>query len=162
MTKPLSNDPGGRVAQLDRAIFDGATINTPSMLCVEDCLDALRWVESIGGWEETLRRSEENLRVVEDYIDAPGRDEWLQFLAKDPATRSNTSVCLTMPMLSSNQVKWLSSSLEQWGVAFDCNSYKSAPPGIRIWCGATVQKSDVQALMPWLEYGHGLALEQPV
>ena len=128
MTKPLSDpspDASGRVAKLDRAIFDGATINTPSMMCVEDCLDALRWVESIGGGHETVRRSEENLKVVEDYVDEPGRGDWLQFLAKDPATRSNTSVCLTMPKLSPKQVKWLSSSLEEWNVALDCNSYVS-------------------------------------
>ena len=93
-------------------------------------------------------------------MDSADRQDWLQFLAKDSVTRSNTSVCLTMPKLSPNQVRWLASALEDWNVAFDCNAYKSAPPGIRIWCGATVEKADVEALMPWLEYGHEIALSQ--
>ncbi|CAM9496992.1 unnamed protein product, partial [Phaeothamnion confervicola] len=134
--------------KVDRSIFEGATINTPSMLCVEDYVDALGWADSIGGLPALIRRSEGNLKVVEDFV---ARHDWIDFLAKDPVCRSNTSVCLSVD-LTKDQVKKMVALLEKEGVAYDIGSYRDAPPGLRIWCGATVQKDDVEALMPWLEW----------
>ena len=131
-------------------IFAGSPINTPSMLCVADYLDALQWCDSVGGLAGTIARSQTNLKVIEDFV---ATHPWIHFLAQTPATRSNTSVCLTLD-LPAEQVKALAKLLESEGVAYDIGAYKDAPPGLRIWCGATVESSDVQALMPWLEWGH--------
>jgi len=132
--------------QLNEGIFRGATINTPSMLCVADYLDALDWVESVGGVAGTRARCDRNFAVVEAFVaDTP----WLHFLAADPATRSNTSVCLSVD-LPPEQVKAMVTLLAEEGVAFDIGAYRDAPPGLRIWCGATVEADDVDRLMPWL------------
>jgi phosphoserine aminotransferase len=133
-------------------IFTGATINTPSMVCVEDYLDALQWVENIGGVKAAIQRSKSNLAVLEDMVE---RNDWVNFLSNDDtgATRSNTSVCLALD-LPADKIKELVSYLESEDVAYDIGAYRDAPPGLRIWCGATVEKSDLEALVPWLEYGY--------
>ena len=136
--------------KLNEGLFKGETINTPSMLCVADYLDALQWCESVGGVQGTIARSQANLKVVEDFVAAT---PWIDFLAKAPATRSNTSVCLSLD-LPEDKVKALAKLLEAEGVAYDICSYKDAPPVIRIWCGATVERSDLEALMPWLAWGY--------
>ncbi len=136
--------------KLSEGIFRGETINTPSMLCVADYLDALQWIETIGGVPAAIARSEANLAVIADFVAA---NDWISFLAKDPATRSNTSVCLSV-QLAAEQVKKLVKLLDGEGVAFDIGSYKDAPAGIRIWCGATVETSDLQTLMPWLAWAY--------
>ena len=136
--------------KLSEGIFRGETINTPSMLCVADYLDALAWIEAIGGVKAAIARSEANLAVIADFVAA---NDWISFLAKDPATRSNTSVCLSV-QLDAEQVKKLVKLLDSEGVAFDIGSYKDAPAGIRIWCGATVETADLQALMPWLAWAY--------
>ncbi len=136
---------GGKLIE---GLFKGETINTPSMLCVADYLDALAWVERIGGVAATMARSEANLKAIADFVAA---NDWISFLAKDPATRSNTSVCLTLAT-SGDNVKKMVKLLETQGVAYDIGAYKDAPAGIRIWCGATVETSDLQALLPWLSW----------
>jgi phosphoserine aminotransferase len=136
--------------KLTEGLFRGETINTPSMLCVADYLDALGWVDSIGGVPATVARSEANLKVIADFVAA---NDWISFLAKDPATRSNTSVCLTLDA-SAEQVKQVVKLLETHGAAYDIGAYKDAPAGIRIWCGATVQTEDLQALLPWLSWAY--------
>ena len=136
--------------KLSEGIFRGETINTPSMLCVADYLDALAWIEAIGGVKAAIARSEANLAVIADFVAA---NDWISFLAKDPATRSNTSVCLSV-QLDAEQVKKLVKLLDSEGVACDIGSYKDAPAGIRIWCGATVETADLQALMPWLAWAY--------
>lgn len=136
--------------KLNEGIFRGETINTPSMLCVADYLDALDWVRAIGGVEASIARSQANLKVIEDFVAA---NEWISFLAQDEATRSNTSVCLTLA-LKTEQVKALAKLLESEGVAFDIGAYRDAPAGLRIWCGATVEQGDLQALMPWLSWAY--------
>lgn len=138
---------GGR---LMAEIFEGSTINTPSMLCVEDYLDALEWADSIGGLPALIRRSEENLQVIEHFV--AGRD-WIGFLAADPATRSNTSVCLTLDM-ETGKIKELVKLLEKEEAAFDIASYREAPDGLRFWCGATVEKTDLEIAMLWLEWAY--------
>jgi len=136
--------------KLSEGIFRGETINTPSMLCVADYLDALQWIEAIGGVPAAIARSEANLAVIAEFVAA---NDWITFLAKDPATRSNTSVCLSV-QLDAEQVKKLVKLLDSEGVAFDIGSYKDAPAGIRIWCGSTVETADLQALMPWLAWAY--------
>lgn len=136
--------------KVDEALFTGATINTPSMICVEDYLDALTWAESIGGLEGLKKRSEANLAAVAAWVDAT---PWAHFLAKDPKTRSNTSVCLTLDTAPDN-VKKMTKYLEDAHVAYDIGAYRDAPPGLRIWCGATVETSDVEALLPWIEHAY--------
>ena len=144
--------------KLNAEIFDGATINTPSMLCVEDYLDALKWAAAIGGLAEMKRRADSNLAVLEAWVK---KTPWAAFLAEDPAIRSNTSVCLKVvdPRVTglSNDAqadfaKKLASALEKEGVALDVGAYRDAPPGLRIWCGATVDTSDLEALTPWLDW----------
>jgi phosphoserine aminotransferase len=147
MPKIFRMTSGGKLTE---GLFKGETINTPSMLCVSDYLDALAWVERLGGVAATMARSEANLKVIADFVAA---NDWIAFLAKDPATRSNTSVCLTLTV-SEEQVKKMVKLLEAQGVAFDIGAYKDAPAGIRIWCGATVEASDLQALLPWLSWAH--------
>lgn len=148
---------GGR---LNEGIFEGKTINTPSLLCVEDYLDALGWVESLGGLDAVHARANANLAAVERWV---GRTPWVGFLARDPRTRSNTSVCLKIvdprvaELAQADQAaipKKISALLEREGVAFDVNGYRDAPPGLRIWCGGTVETSDVEALLPWLDWAY--------
>ena len=131
-------------------IFRGETINTPSMLCVADYLDALRWIDSIGGLKGAIRRSEENLAVIADFV---SKSDWLSFLAQDQNTVSNTSVCLSVEA-SPDQVKEMTKLLETEGVAFDIGAYRDAPPGLRIWCGATIEKTDVKLLIDWLDWAY--------
>mmetsp|Transcript_20400 Transcript_20400/g.34151 ORF Transcript_20400/g.34151 Transcript_20400/m.34151 type:complete len:952 (+) Transcript_20400:133-2988(+) len=136
--------------KIDSALFTGATINTPSMLCVEDYLDALQWSDSVGGLRGLIKRSEDNLGVLEEFV---AKNDWIHFLASDPSIRSNTSVCLTLD-LDKDQVKKFVSLLESEGVAYDIGAYRDAPDGLRIWCGATVDKEDLEALMPWLKWAY--------
>mmetsp|Transcript_25516 Transcript_25516/g.70477 ORF Transcript_25516/g.70477 Transcript_25516/m.70477 type:complete len:413 (+) Transcript_25516:72-1310(+) len=136
--------------KFEAGIFKGATINTPSMLAVEDYLDALEWAGSIGGVPALKQLSLDNLAVIEEFVAA---NDWIDFLAKDPATRSSTSVCLTLD-LTADQIKEFVKLLEAEGVALDIGGYRDAPPSIRIWCGSTVEKPDVEALMPWLSWAY--------
>ncbi len=138
---------GGKLIE---GIFKGATINTPSMLCVADYLDALAWVKSIGGLEGAIKKSEENLAVVKNFVEA---NEWIDFLAEDPATLSNTSICLKLDA-DADQVKAMIKLLDSEGVAYDIGAYRDAPAGMRIWGGATVEKSDLELLMPWLAWAY--------
>ena len=138
---------GGKITE---GLFKGETINTPSMLCVADYLDALGWVEQLGGVRATIARSESNLKVISDFVAV---NHWISFLAKEPQTRSNTSVCLSVD-LPEEQVKAMVKLLEKEHVAFDIGSYKDAPAGLRIWCGATVEASDLKALLPWLTWAY--------
>jgi phosphoserine aminotransferase len=131
-------------------IFRGETINTPSMLCVADYLDALAWIDSIGGLSGAIARSEANLATIEDFVD---KTPWLSFLAEDPATVSNTSVCLSVDA-NPEQVKEIVKLLETESVAFDIGAYRDAPPGLRVWCGATIEKEDVALLVEWLEWAY--------
>jgi phosphoserine aminotransferase len=155
MPKLFRMTKGGKV---NEEIFEGATINTPSMLCVEDYLDALKWAASIGGLPEMKRRADANLGVLEAWAQKTG---WVSFLAADPAIRSNTSVCLKVidPKVTSlsddaqaDFAKKLATVLEKEGVALDVGGYRDAPPGLRIWCGATVDTADIDALTPWLDW----------
>ncbi len=136
--------------KLNYEIFEGSTINTPSMLCNEDYLDALQWAESIGGLAGLIRRSENNLKVIEDFVTG---HNWIDFLAAEPAIRSNTSVCLTVD-LEPDQIKQLIKILETEDIAYDIASYRDAPAGLRFWCGATVEQKDLQIAMQWLEYAY--------
>ncbi|MCU0790368.1 MAG: phosphoserine transaminase [Nitratireductor sp.] len=144
--------------KLIEGIFQGETINTPSMLCVEDYLDALDWAASIGGLDALISRANANLGVIERFV---AQKPWLGFLARDKAIRSNTSVCLsfTDPAVTALDAdgqaafaKGVVAALEKEGVAFDIGHYRDAPAGLRIWTGATVETSDVEALMPWIEW----------
>jgi phosphoserine aminotransferase len=150
---------GGRLIE---GVFEGETINTPSMLCVEDYLDALRWAKSLGGARTLFARADANEKVLADWVQ---RTPWIEFLARVPATRSNTSVCLKVvdPTIEALPLdgqaafaKALASFLEKEKVAFDIGSYRDAPPGLRIWCGATVEAADVEALTHWLDYAFAL------
>jgi phosphoserine aminotransferase len=136
--------------KLDAGIFKGQTINTPSMLAVEDYIDALQWADSIGGLDSLIKLSEENLGVLEKFV---AENAWIQFLAKDPTTRSSTSVCLTLD-LTTDQIKKFVSLLDKQDVAYDIGGYRDAPPSIRIWCGSTIEKADLEALMPWLKWAY--------
>jgi len=136
--------------KVDGALFTGATINTPSMLCVEDYLDALKWSKSIGGLEGLIAKSQANLAVIEKFV---AEESWISFLAKDSATRSSTSVCLELD-IDADKVKKLVSMLEAEDVAYDIGAYRDAPAGLRIWCGATVEASDLEALLPWLKWAY--------
>jgi phosphoserine aminotransferase len=138
--------------KLMTGIFEGSTINTPSMLCIEDYVDALRWAESMGGVDGLMKLSLRNLKVVEDFVADNAR--WVKFLAASKEIRSNTSVCLQFPDLNKDEVKQLTKLLERENIAFDINSYRDAPPGIRIWCGATVETKDLEALMPWIKWAY--------
>ncbi|MDO8900392.1 MAG: phosphoserine transaminase [Phenylobacterium sp.] len=155
MPKLFRMTKGGKV---NLEIFEGATINTPSMLCVEDAIDALKWAERIGGLTEMRRRADANLDVLARWVE---KTDWVEFLAADPALRSNTSVCLKVvdPKVTAldeaaqaDFAKKLASALEKEAVALDIGGYRDAPPGLRIWCGATVETSDLEALTPWLDW----------
>ena len=146
--------------KLSEGIFKGETINTPSMLCVEDALDGLRWAEEIGGLDALVARSEGNLAAIADWV---ARSDWATFLAEDPATRSCTSICLRLsaPWFAALEaeaqvaaVKRIASLLEKEGVAFDIAGHRDAPPHLRIWGGATVETADIRALLPWLDWAH--------
>jgi phosphoserine aminotransferase len=139
-----------KAGKLIEGIFRGATINTPSMLCVADYLDALDWVESIGGLSAAIAKSESNLATIKQFVDSRS---WIDFLAQQPEQVSNTSVCLSLD-LEADQVKQMVSLLAEESVAFDIGAYRDAPAGLRIWCGATVEQSDVEALLPWLEWAY--------
>lgn len=136
--------------KLIEGIFKGATINTPSMLCVADYLDALNWVESIGGAQATIERCAANLAAVKAFVD---QNDWTHFLAEDPNTLSETSICLSLDG-GEEKVKALVQLLEDEGVAYDIASYRDAPSGIRIWGGATVEASDVACLMEWIGWAY--------
>jgi phosphoserine aminotransferase len=155
MPKLFRMTKGGKVS-LD--IFEGATINTPSMLCVEDYLDALKWGQAIGGLTELQRRANANLAVLEAWVE---KTPWVEFLPSSKAIRSNTSVCLKVvdPRVTglsddgqADFAKKLASLLEKEGAALDVGAYRDAPPGLRIWCGATVDHTDLDALTPWLDW----------
>lgn len=144
--------------KLNAGIFEGATINTPSMLAVADALDALRWVENIGGLRTTIARSEENYKAIENWV---VKTDGFEFLAEDPASRSTTSVCLKITdtwfaALNDEQqqafIKAMCKILDDDGIAYDIASYRDAPAGLRIWCGATVSGDDVEALLPWVKW----------
>jgi phosphoserine aminotransferase len=146
---------GGKLIE---GIFEGETINTPSMLCVEDYLDTLQWAKSLGGVEALFRRADANAKALADWVE---HTPWVDFLARVPATRSNTSVCLKVvdPVVAALPAdaqaafaKALAGLLEKEKVAFDIGSYRDAPAGLRIWCGATVEAADVEALTHWLDY----------
>jgi phosphoserine aminotransferase len=147
--------------KLSEGIFKGETINTPSMLCVEDAIDGLRWAESVGGLQGLMARSEANLAVLESFVKSR---PWAAFLAADKKIRSNTSVCLNVVApwfiaLPADKraaaAKKMADSLEAEKAAYDVGSYRDAPPGLRIWCGATVEKADLEALLPWLDWAYG-------
>ena len=151
--------------KIDYKLFSGSTINTPSMLCVEDVLDSLNWVKNIGGLEKTIQISNENLQEIESHVD---RIPWLEFLAKDKLTRSNTSICLTIndKRLSisdedkKNILTEVVSKLESERIAYDINSYRDAPLGIRVWGGSTISKNDITILMSWLEWAYEDVIKQ--
>ena len=136
--------------KLNEGLFKGDTINTPSMLCVADYLDALQWADSLGGLPGLIAKSKANLAVIEDFV---ARHDWISFLAQEAATVSNTSVCMTLKT-SDAQVKKMVALLDAEGVAYDIGAYKDAPAGLRIWCGATVDVANLQALMPWLTWAY--------
>ena len=138
--------------KLIAGIFDGETINTPSMLAVEDYIDALTWAQGLGGLQELYARADGNAAALDRWVEAT---PWIEHLAKNPATRSNTSVCLTLPGAAEEVPKKIAALLEKEGVAFDIGGYRDAPPGLRIWCGATVDTADVVALGPWVEWAYG-------
>ena len=139
--------------KLIEGIFVGETINTPSMLCVEDYLVALKWGQSIGGLPALMARADANAQAIFDFCD--GRD-WIVNLAVDPATRSNTSVCLRFTDSrikdGAEFAKAVAKRMEKAGAALDVGAYRDAPPGLRIWCGATVETSDIKALLPWIDW----------
>ena len=146
---------GGKLIE---GIFEGETINTPSMLCVEDYLDTLNWAKSIGGLAALIARADANTKAIADWVAATA---WVDFLAKQPAIRSNTSVCLkivdpAVTALTADAqaafIKGLVASLEKENIAYDIDAYRDAPPGLRIWCGATVERDDVEALTRWLDW----------
>jgi phosphoserine aminotransferase len=149
---------GGKLIE---GIFQGETINTVSMLCVEDALDGLKWAESVGGLAGLMARSRANLAVMEAWV---AKSSWAGFLAAEPSTRSNTSMCLKVvdPAYTGlsiedreEHVKSIVSALEKAGAAYDIGAYRDAPPGLRVWGGGTVETADIQALLPWLDWAYG-------
>ncbi len=151
---------GGKLIE---GIFQGETINTPSMLCVEDYLDALEWAKAAGGLAALRARADGNAQVISDWV---SRAAWIGFLAADPAIRSNTSVCLKVvdpavtglaPDAQAAFVKGIAAALDKEGIAFDIDAYRDAPPGLRIWCGSTVERADVEALTIWLDWAYAKA-----
>jgi phosphoserine aminotransferase len=153
---------GGKLIE---GIFAGETINTPSMLCVEDYLDALEWAKSIGGLPALYARADANARAIADWV---ARTPWIDFLARDPALRSNTSVCLkvvdpAVTRLAADAqaafVKSIAAALEHEGVAYDIDGYRDAPPGLRVWSGSTAEKSDVEALTLWFDWAYAKAMD---
>ena len=148
--------------KLNRGIFEGETINTPSMMCVEDALDAMAWARSVGGAPALARRTQDNFRALSHWVE---QSPWIDFLTADPASRSPTSVCLKLadPALTSMSreqqaafCKRLTSMLETEGVAYDIASYRDAPAGLRVWCGATIECDDIKALVVWLDWAYAV------
>jgi phosphoserine aminotransferase len=148
--------------KISEGVFRGETINTPSMLCVEDAIDGLRWAERIGGLPALIARSEANLAAVATWV---ARTPWVEFLAEEPDTRSCTSICLrivapwfaALPAAEQGKAaKQLVSLLEKEGVAYDIGAYRDAPPGLRIWGGATIETTDIEALLPWVNWAHAV------
>jgi phosphoserine aminotransferase len=144
--------------KLNAGIFEGETINTPSMLCVEDYLDALNWAKSVGGLKALIARADANAKVLADW---KAKTPWIDFLAKNPAIRSNTSVCMKVvdpsitaltPEAQADFAKKLVAMVEKEGAGYDIGAYRDAPPGLRIWCGATVEANDVEILTQWLDW----------
>lgn len=144
--------------KLMEGVFRGETINTPSMLCVEDWLDTLGWAETIGGLDALIARADANSRVIAAWV---AETAWVDFLAEAPETRSNTSVCLRIvdPAIAGLErqaqatfARKIAALLDEEGVAHDIAFYRDAPPGLRIWAGATIEKGDLAALMPWLDW----------
>jgi phosphoserine aminotransferase len=149
--------------KLNEAIFQGETINTPSMLCLEDYLDALEWAKSVGGLSALQARADANAKVIADWVERTG---WIDFLAREPSQRSNTSVCLkvvdpAVTKLSADAqaafVKSIAAALDKEGVAYDIDAYRDAPSGLRIWCGSTIERADVEALTLWLDWAYAKA-----
>jgi phosphoserine aminotransferase len=149
--------------KLNEAIFEGETINTPSMLCLEDYLDALEWAKAVGGLPALEARANANTKVIADWV---ARTGWTDFLAREPSQRSNTSVCLkvvdpAITRLSTDAqaafVKGIAATLDKEGVAYDIDAYRDAPSGLRIWCGSTAERSDVEALTLWLDWAYAKA-----
>ncbi|MEZ5889505.1 MAG: phosphoserine transaminase [Xanthobacteraceae bacterium] len=152
-----------KAGKLIEGIFEGETINTPSMLCVEDYLDALAWAKSVGGLKGLIARADANAQAIAAWVQ---RTPWVDFLAKDPVTRSNTSVCLKVvdPDVTSRPAdaqaafaKSIVAAVEKEGAGYDLGAYRDAPPGLRIWCGATVETRDVAALTHWLDWAYAEA-----
>ena len=152
-----------KAGKLNEGIFEGETINTPSMLCVEDYLNTLEWAKSVGGLPGLRARADANARVIAEWVE---RTKWIDFLARNPASRSNTSVCLKVvdpavgrlaPEAQAAFVKGIAAALEKEGVAYDIDAYRDAPPGLRIWCGSTVERADVEALTQWLDWAYAKA-----
>ena len=137
--------------KFDSSIFDGSTINTPSMLCVEDYLDGLRWTKDLGGVSGLIERSESNLKIVKDYV---AENDFVDLLAEEADTVSCTSICLKFNGVDGDQVKKMVSLLADENVAYDIGAYRDAPAGMRIWGGATVEPSDMEKLMPWLGWAY--------
>ena len=146
--------------KLNEGIFVGDVINTPSMMCVEDVIDALNWAKSVGGLKGMIARSKASFKVLEDFV---AKSDWAEFLARDKSYRSNTSVCLSIkadwfkaksPEEQKEIVKTMVKLLGDEGVAFDCNAYKDAPAGLRFWCGTTIEADDVKKLCPWLDWAY--------
>ena len=137
--------------KFDKSIFEGSTINTPSMLCVEDYLDALAWTKEQGGVSGLIERSEKNLKIVTEWVN---ENDFVDNLAVDPSTASCTSICLKFNGVDADQVKSMVSLLADENVAVDIGAYRDAPAGMRIWGGATVENSDMEKLMPWLTWAY--------
>ncbi len=161
---PSSNQPKifrlTKDGKLNRALFEGEFINTPSMLCIEDGLDAMAWARSVGGWAGLSERTQANFKALSEWIE---QTPWIDFLAEDPALRSPTSVCMKLadPEIAcmsledqNNFCKVFVAMLDKEGVAYDINAYRDAPPGLRIWCGATVETNDIKALTHWLDWAY--------
>ena len=160
MPKIFRMTKGGKIVE---GIFQGETINTPSMLCVEDYIDALEWAKSVGGLAGLCARADANAKTVADWV---AHTPWIDFLAREPAHRSNTSVCLKVvdpaigKLAAEAQaafVKSIAAALDKEGVAYDIDAYRDAPPGLRIWCGSTAERADIEALTAWLDWAYAKA-----
>jgi phosphoserine aminotransferase len=152
--------------KINEGIFEGETINTPSMLCVEDYIDTLSWAKSVGGLKGLMARADASTKVLSDWA---AKTPWVDFLAKDPAIRSNTSVCMKVvdPQVTAlpadkqaDFAKTLVNAIEKEGAGYDLGAYRDAPPGLRIWCGATVEAKDVEILTQWLDWAFAEAKAQ--
>ncbi|MCW8915494.1 MAG: phosphoserine transaminase [Magnetovibrio sp.] len=150
-----------KAGKLNEGIFRGETINTPSMIAVEDAIDGLKWAEEVGGLQGMIKRSNDNLAAIEAWVE---KSDWAGFLAEDKNIRSNTSVCLKVkdpaftakdPKTQATALKLMTTLLNDEGVAYDIGGYRDAPAGLRIWAGATVETSDLEALLPWLDWAYG-------
>ena len=147
--------------ELIEGIFSGETINTPSMLCVEDYLFSLDWAKSIGGLNGLINRSKSNAEIISEFVE---NTSWLEYLARDTGNRSHTSVCLSLLDARIKNleafIKGVVTRLENEGVAFDIGSHREAPPGLRFWCGPTVEQSDLKSLMPWIKWAFNKELAE--